>query len=231
MTAEQVVAAKPEVTKEVSFLLRRLHSLTGIVPLGAFLLMHFFENASARISPEAFNETVLKISQLPYIYFIEIFLLGLPIGFHALYGLVIRTASRPDLAHNSYFRNWCYTLQRFTGIIILFYICFHVYTTRIWALFDKGAPITWMDMHNYVSNPIVALIYISGIAATTFHFSNGLWSFAITWGLVTSKAGQKRLEQVTIVLFGILCVVGIDIFSAFALESSILQQISGMIFG
>jgi succinate dehydrogenase / fumarate reductase cytochrome b subunit len=28
-----------------SFVLRRLHSLTGIVPIGAFLLEHFFSNA------------------------------------------------------------------------------------------------------------------------------------------------------------------------------------------
>jgi len=31
----------------MSFLLRRLHSLTGIVPIGAFLLEHFLSNAEA----------------------------------------------------------------------------------------------------------------------------------------------------------------------------------------
>lgn len=220
-----------DIKKEGSFLLRRLHSLTGIVPLGAFLMLHFFENASARISPEAFNETVLKMAHIPYMYFVEIFLLGVPIGFHALYGIFIRTPSRPELARNNYFRNFCYAMQRLTGVVVLFYICFHVYTTRIWSLFSKGSPITWLDMHNYVSNPLVALIYVVGIAATTFHFSNGLWSFAITWGLVTTREGQRRLEQLTMLIFGVLCVVGIDIFSAFALEESILSQIAKSIFG
>ena len=30
-----------------SFLLRRLHSLTGIVPIGAFLIEHFISNSEA----------------------------------------------------------------------------------------------------------------------------------------------------------------------------------------
>jgi succinate dehydrogenase / fumarate reductase, cytochrome b subunit len=38
-----------------SFLLRRLHSLSGIVPIGAFLLEHFISNArpSKALTPTA----------------------------------------------------------------------------------------------------------------------------------------------------------------------------------
>lgn len=216
---------------ERNFLLRRLHSLTGIVPIGGFLLFHFFENASARTSPEAFNETVLKISNMPYVYFLEIFMLAIPIAFHGLYGLVIRTASKPNMGSYSYARNWAYFFQRVSGIIALFYICYHVITTRIWSLTIKGGPITWQDMHDKVNDPIAALIYIIGIAAITFHFSNGLWSFAITWGLVTSKQGQKRLAIASMLIFGALCVVGLDIFSAFVLEQSLLSQFANIIFG
>jgi len=36
-----------EAGKGSSFLLRRLHSLSGIFPIGAFLVEHFFSNAFA----------------------------------------------------------------------------------------------------------------------------------------------------------------------------------------
>ena len=41
-----------------SFLLRRLHSLTGIVPIGAFLLEHFISNYEAFKGPEAYGAQV-----------------------------------------------------------------------------------------------------------------------------------------------------------------------------
>jgi len=38
-----------------SFLLRRLHSLSGIIPIGAFLLEHFISNAEAFKGPIAYG--------------------------------------------------------------------------------------------------------------------------------------------------------------------------------
>ena len=72
-------------TSDRSFLLRRLHSLTGIVPIGGFLLFHLFENASARNGAHAFNETVEKIASMPYLYALEIGMLMIPILFHRLH--------------------------------------------------------------------------------------------------------------------------------------------------
>ena len=89
-------------SSETSFILRRLHSLTGIIPLGGFLLFHFFENASARRGAEAFDEAVVKISQLPYLYVLEFGLLLGPLLFHALYGLLVRTPSRPNTLNYRY---------------------------------------------------------------------------------------------------------------------------------
>ena len=120
------------------FLLRRLHSLSGIVPLGGFLLFHFFENASARLGPDAFNETVWKIGQMPYLYAFEVGLLLIPILFHGIFGLLISAQSSPNLKSYPYARNWAYLLQRVSGVVAFAFICFHVVTTRGWSLFVKG---------------------------------------------------------------------------------------------
>ncbi len=217
--------------EEVNFLLRRLHSLTGIVPIGGFLLFHFFENASARRGAEAFNETVLKIGDMPYLYAAEIGVLGLPILFHAVYGLFIRTPSQPNVASYSYARNWAYFFQRLTGIIAFAYIVFHVWTTRIWSLFFKGSPINFGDMQAMLSKPAMLLFYLLGILAVTFHFANGIWSFSITWGLVRSREAQRKLALLSMVIFLVLATVGIDIVSSFVMEHGILSYLGTKIFG
>jgi len=38
-----------------SFVLRRLHSLSGIIPIGAFLIEHFISNASFNLSALVFR--------------------------------------------------------------------------------------------------------------------------------------------------------------------------------
>src|SRR5262245_5412528 len=72
-----------------SFLLRRLHSLSGIVPIGAFLLEHFVSNAAATNGPHAFAEQVKFLTGLPFVLWLEIFGIYIPILFHALYGIYI----------------------------------------------------------------------------------------------------------------------------------------------
>lgn len=213
------------------FLLRRLHSLSGIIPIGGFLLFHFFENASARHGADAFNQTVLKISEMPYIYAMEIGVLLVPILFHAIYGLFITTSARPNVSQYGYARNWAYFFQRVTGIIAFAYIAVHVLTTRAWALFVKGSAITFADMQSMLSRPTMLLLYVLGIISVTFHFSNGLWSFSITWGLVRSAEGQRRLAFASMLIFITLCTVGLDILSAFVLEQSMLARIASLLVG
>ena len=220
----------PLTASDRHFLLRRLHSLTGILPIGAFMLFHFFENASARSGAAEFNATVLKIAGMPYVYAMEIFLLAIPIAFHSLYGIFITASSRPTLTYGTA-RNWAYMMQRISGMIGLVYIVYHVVSTRVWSLVVKQDHITFQDMHDKLSNPIVLLLYVVGIVALTFHFANGLWSFSITWGLVRTRQGQNRLAQATMAIFAVLCIVGLDILSAFVREKSILAELGNALFG
>lgn len=205
--------------------MRRLHSLSGIVPIGAFLLFHFYENASARRGPVAFNKTVEEIGEMPYLFLIEIFGLILPILFHGLYGLYITGPARPNVVKYPYGRNWAYFLQRVTGIIAFAYLIFHVLNTRVWALFVKGAAINFDDMSMKLSSLPVFIFYIIGILASTFHLSNGIWSFSITWGLVQSERGQRQLAALSVILFVVLSIVGLDIISAFVMKTSVLTSL------
>src|SRR6476469_6132623 len=54
-----------------SFLLRRLHSLSGIIPVGAFLLEHFISNAFATNGPKAYADQVKFLTGLPFVPVLE----------------------------------------------------------------------------------------------------------------------------------------------------------------
>ncbi|MBD3843898.1 MAG: succinate dehydrogenase, partial [Campylobacterales bacterium] len=72
---------------EREFLLRRLHSLLGVIPVGIFLIQHLVVNHFATKSPDAFNKAAHFMESLPFRYALEIFVIFLPILFHAIYGL------------------------------------------------------------------------------------------------------------------------------------------------
>ena len=78
-----------------SFLLRRLHSLSGVVPIGAFLLEHFISNAEAFKGPIAYGKQVEFLNSLPFVFLLELFFIWIPIAYHGLYGLGSGIKARP----------------------------------------------------------------------------------------------------------------------------------------
>ena len=55
-----------------SFFLRRLHSLTGIIPVGAFLFEHILiSNATAISGPDAYARQVSFLANLPLVFFLK----------------------------------------------------------------------------------------------------------------------------------------------------------------
>src|SRR5204863_2894930 len=113
-----------------TFVLRKLHQLSGIMPLGFFLLEHFYTNSKALTGAADFNSAVKDLQSIPYILFVEIGGIFIPLIYHAVYGLVITVEARPNNLYYPYARNWFYTIQRVTGIILFFFITFHVLNFR-----------------------------------------------------------------------------------------------------
>lgn len=188
------------------FLWRKLHSLTGVVPVGGFLVFHLFENSRALQGQEQFDEMVKGIDHMPYLPVMEVGLILLPLAFHALYGVKLAFDSKPNARSYTFSRNWMYTLQRVTGIIAFFFIIFHLYEYWGQKVAGKLAPDQFYtalcaNMSSTVGPvPVVALAYIIGIAAAVFHFANGLWGFCFSWGITVSR----RAQQASATAFGLL---------------------------
>src|SRR5436305_7200472 len=99
-----------------TFLLRKLHQLTGIVPLGVFFFVHMYTNSTALNGAKIFNEHVGTIHDMPYLLFIEVLGIFVPLIFHSVYGILISAEAKPNVLQYGYGRNWLYMFQRITGI-------------------------------------------------------------------------------------------------------------------
>lgn len=236
----------PGLLERHHFLLRRLHSLAGIVPIGVFVIFHLFTNAQiiwgALGFEDKFQHEVDFIHDLPALLYLEIFGLWLPIAFHAGLGFVYTFSGKSNVKHYKYGGNVRYTLQRVTGILAFVFIFLHIATLR-WrldvfgwftpfyadaefggetvglasastAIAFNGGP----DASIFVGILIV-LFYAVGVMSAVFHWSNGLWTAAITWGVTTSVQSMRRWGYVCAVMF-----LALTAFTVTAIYGSVVYE-------
>ncbi|WP_338470445.1 succinate dehydrogenase cytochrome b558 subunit [Niallia sp. XMNu-256] len=195
------------------FFNRRLHSLLGVIPVGIYLTMHLVVNHFATQGEEAYNQAVGFMTNLPFLIFLEIFVIYLPILYHAIYGLYIAFTAKNNVSRYGTFRNWMFVLQRITGVITLIFIVWHVWETRIAAAF--GAEVGFDMMADIVSNPAMLWFYIICIVSAVFHFANGLWSFFVSWGITVTPRSQQISTYATMGFFVVLSIIGVRAILAF----------------
>jgi succinate dehydrogenase / fumarate reductase cytochrome b subunit len=198
------------------FLIRRLHSLSGIIPVGVFLCIHLSVNATIMAGSSAFQFAVDQIHQLNnlgILKLVEIVFIMIPIAFHAVVGVIIWLSSQPNLARYRYGGNIRYTLQRWTGILAIVFIIVHLRHVH-WIL---GS--TAFDPHDAPATAVSAMagawtapIYLIGVLCAVFHLANGIWTFLITWGITIGPAAQRRAGYVCAVIGVILGLLGVGSF-------------------
>ena len=185
-----------------SFLLKRLHSLSGVFPIGFFLLEHMFSNSFILFGSVAYNRQIEFLRSMPFVVFLEVTFIALPILYHAGYGLFVTFSGKVNLSSYPYTQNFLYTLQRITGIVALIYIGYHVYHTRIVnAMY--GTEVSFARMQELMRLPFVFWFYVLGLASVCFHFANGVWGFCVSWGITVSVKSQRNVG----IAFGILSLV------------------------
>ena len=193
------------------FLIRRLHSLTGIV-FGGYLVIHLLVNATIAQGGVVFQTQVDKIHSLPFLPVIEWTFIYLPILFHTVYGVWIIFTGQPNVNRYRYQKNIYYTLQRISAVIIVFFMLFHVLSLKYGAFgtnlsFEPHRALGTVGRH-FDNGFLVWVVYPIGILASCYHLANGFWAAAITWGLTISEAAQRRWGLVCAGLFALTFIAG-----------------------
>lgn len=215
-----------------TFLLRKLHQLTGIVPLGVFFLVHLYTNSTALKGAAEYNKHVAGIHNLPYLLFVEILGIFVPLLFHSVYGILISTEAKPNALSYGYSRNWFYIFQRATGIFLFFFLLFHILNFRFglipglnlvpvagnadraFAIVAGEFRLTW-----------VLVIYILGILATAWHLAYGFFLFAVDWGIVIGEKAQRMTLYGCLSFALLLSVVGVNSVFAFVRPCGLLPKV------
>ena len=206
------------------FAIRRLHSLLGIVPLGLYMAVHLATNASLLNAPETFQRAVFLIhSPGKLLPLIEWGLIFTPLIFHAVIGVWIAKTGRSNSSQYRFASNRRYTWQRWTGVVAMVYLFFHILHLHGWFHAEL-----WLDgvrrfgfasfrPYNAASTLVAAMegwvwpaFYLVGVLACVYHLANGLWTAGITWGLWISPRAQERATKLCFAIGVVLAILGVS---------------------
>lgn len=224
--------------------------MTGLLPVGAYMVVHLFTNASILNGTEAFQNAVYMIHSLGNaLVLVEWAFIFLPLIFHALIGFWIIFEAKNNVGNYPLERNWRYTLQRITGMIAAVFILHHVIQlngiihaepiretvlepVKAGQFRPYNAASTAADALQWAF-PLMAIWYAIGITACVYHFANGIWTMGITWGVWTAPHAQRWASHVCMGIGAIVLVVGmsalvgmcaIDVEKARERENEMYQQ-------
>ena len=194
------------------FLIYRLFSLAGLIPIGAYLVVHLLTNATILNGPPPINRKLIASIRsefiLPIVEWVFIFI---PILFHAFIGFVIISGMMPNTAAYPYNGNIRYTLQRATGMIAFAFILWHVIQMHRMGAGLGGGKFDAEAASSSVANVLqpfsYRVLYGIGVLAAVYHLANGLWTQGITWGIWTTRSrdAPRRLDLSRVWHFPRLC--------------------------
>ncbi len=192
-----------------TFVLRKLHQLSGIMPLGIFLLEHFYTNSKALTGAADFNNAVKDLQSIPYILLVEIGGIFIPLIYHAVYGLVITVEARPNNLNYPYSRNWFYTIHPWLN------------TLSVARNPDQAFAVVSREF----SIAPIFIVYVVGITSTVWHLANGIWLFLVDWGITIGERAQRLTGYACIAFGALLLAVGINAAVAFIHPGGLLGRL------
>ena len=200
----------------MSFVWRRLHSLLGVIPIGAFLLEHLLSNFEALKGPIAYGDQVKFLNNLPLVRVLEWVFIFLPLLYHGIYGVFIWIRGKANVVYYPWAGNWMYVAQRYTGLVAFAYIAYHVATQRFMGVNLPEHPYyAFIKVHNELTHPWVVAVYVIAMIAICWHFAYGVWLFATKWGITPGEKARRRFGWICLAGGVALCVMGLMSIWAF----------------
>lgn len=204
------------VAEDHGYFWRRLHSLTGIVPVGAFLLEHLFSNAAVLRGPDAYNAQVKFLVGLPLVQVLEWTFIYIPILYHGAYGVYIWWRGDSNVLQFGWFGNWLYSAQRYTGLVTFAYIVFHTWEQRFSGTHLLSHPdAAFNKVHQSLQRGWVVGFYVIGITFACFHLAYGMWLFGCKWGITPGERAQQWSGYICTVFGAGLAALGLVSLKAF----------------
>jgi succinate dehydrogenase / fumarate reductase cytochrome b subunit len=165
-------------------LARRFFSLSGLVPLGAFLVLHVVTNARALRGDAAFLAAARTYDSIPALPLVEALFVFAPLVFHGALGVwlvVTRRSFEPPVPYPRGVR----IAMRATGVLTLAFLAMHLPELRfrqpgtrpsggeLLTVLASDMSSTWHGV------PWRGVVYLAAAGCVAFHFAAGLWGFFV----------------------------------------------------
>lgn len=178
----------------------RLATVLAIAPLGVWTVWHLWDNLNSWRGEEAWTNAVTGGS--PIAHAVGAILVLVPLVLHTIWGIVRVLRTRPNLGAYPYYANLKYLVQRLTALGLLGFIGAHLWLAALKPRLTEGHPERFVDLAKQMHHHYPTLgVYLLGTLAVAYHLANGLQTASMALGLVTTRAGLKRLDKVSLVLF------------------------------
>jgi succinate dehydrogenase / fumarate reductase cytochrome b subunit len=191
-----------------AFLRARLASFLAVLPLGAWSILHLWNNLAAFQGPEAWTRAVTDYPH-PVAQFATGIIVLLPLVLHTIWGVFRLVTAKPNNLRYAYFANLRYLLQRLSAVGLLFFLGAHLWLAMIHPRWTTGRAEPFADLaHEVHFHAPTLVVYLLGTLALAYHLANGVQTFAMGWGLVESRKALRRLDAWTILLFLVFLAMG-----------------------
>jgi succinate dehydrogenase / fumarate reductase cytochrome b subunit len=187
-----------------AFINARLGSLLAIAPLGVWVVIHLWHNLAVLWGPEAWQEAVTGYPNTGAML-LSSFVVFAPLALHVIWGSRRLVISRPNNWSYGFFDNFKYLLQRLSAVGVLLFLAAHVWLAFLHPRIVEGHAERFADFaHEMRHNVPTLLVYLLGTLGVAYHLAYGVTTFAMTWGLCSSRAALHRVERLSIGIFVLL---------------------------
>jgi succinate dehydrogenase cytochrome b subunit len=183
------------------FLRARMGSLLAIAPLGVWTVLHLWNNLSAFQGPAAWQHEVTEYGH-PLAFFAASLVALLPLALHTIWGIGRIVSVRPNNVRYKFFANLKYALQRLSALGLVGFLGAHLWLAMLRPRLTTKQPEPFADIAHEMHHHLPTLVvYLLGVLGVAYHLANGIHTFTMGWGIVTSRRALRKLEIVVWLVF------------------------------
>jgi len=186
----------------------RLGSILAVAPLGVWTVLHLWNNLAVFRGGAAWEESVTHHAH-PLSQFVTAVVVMVPLLIHAAWGIARLKGSRPNVPHTTtYFGNLKYVLQRLSAIGLLAFLGAHLWLAMLQPRLVEGHAEAFSSItHEMHHHGPTLVVYLLGTLAVSYHLANGLATFCMGFGIVSSRRALRKVEHLSYGLFVVFMVM------------------------
>jgi succinate dehydrogenase / fumarate reductase cytochrome b subunit len=186
------------------FVRARLASALAVCPLGVWTVAHLYQNLSAFSGARAWQSAVTEYPH-PIAQAATLVVVLLPLALHAVWGIRRLGSVRPNNLRYPLYGNLKFLLQRLTAVGVLLFLGAHLWLALLKPRFTEGHAEAFEDIAGQMHSHLPTLVtYILGTLGVCYHLANGMQTFCMGWGVVSSRAALRRLDAAALLFFVVL---------------------------